>query len=78
MAELTRQAVEQALEAARPDLKRHGGNVELVAVNDQGAVLLRLTGACAGCSKASITLHEVIEKALKERLPGVSSVQAIM
>lgn len=78
MAEITREAVEEALDAARPDLKRHGGNVELVAVSPAGAVLLRLTGACSGCAKASVTLHEIIEKALKERLPEVTSVQAIM
>jgi Fe-S cluster biogenesis protein NfuA len=36
MAELTRDAVEAALEKARPELKKHGGNVELLGVNDQG------------------------------------------
>ena len=41
----TREQVEAALEKARPALVEHGGNVELVGVNDQGVVLVRLTGA---------------------------------
>lgn len=78
MAELTREQVEAALEAARPELIKHGGNVELLGVNAQGVVLVRLTGACQGCKSAGGTLHNVIEKTLKEKLPGVSSVQAVM
>lgn len=74
----TRQEVEQALDRARPELQKHGGNVELVAVNDQGAVLLKLTGACSGCQFASATLHDIIEKTLKETLPGITKVDAIM
>ena len=78
MAELTREAVETALDKARPTLKKHGGNVELLAVNDQGVVLVRLTGACSGCKYASSTLHDVIEKELKAVLPEVSRVEAVM
>jgi Fe-S cluster biogenesis protein NfuA len=78
MAELTRDAVEAALEKARPELKKHGGNVELLGVNDQGVVLVTLTGACSGCKHASATLHNVIEKALKEQLPKITRVEALM
>ncbi len=78
MAVPTRQEVEEALDRARPELHKHGGNVELVAVNDQGAVLLRLTGACSGCQFASATLHDIIEKTLKQALPGITRVDAIM
>ena len=78
MAALTREQVEAALEAARPELVSHGGNVELIAVNAAGVVLVRLTGTCSGCKSAGATLHNVIEKALKERLPGVTGVQALL
>ncbi len=74
----TREMVEEALEAARPELVKHGGNVELLGVNAAGVVLVRLVGACSGCKSASGTLHNVIEKALKERLDGVTSVQAVL
>jgi Fe-S cluster biogenesis protein NfuA len=74
----TREQVEAALEKARPALVEHGGNVELVGVNDQGVVLVRLTGACSGCKFASATLHDVIEKALKEALPAITRVEAVL
>lgn len=75
---LSREEVDVALEAARPELIKHGGNVELLGVNEQGVVLVRLTGACSGCKFASATLHDIIEKALKERLPQVTRVEALL
>jgi Fe-S cluster biogenesis protein NfuA len=78
MGKLTRLEVEAALDEARPELVKHGGNVELLGVNDEGVVLVRLTGACSGCKHASSTLHNVIAKALKARLPKVARVEAVM
>ena len=78
MADITKEAVEAALEQARPELKKHGGDVALLGVNDQGVVLVKLTGACSGCKFASATLHNVIEKALKDALPQVKRVEALM
>lgn len=77
MSALGKQEVEAALEAARPELVKHGGNVEFVAVNDQGVVLVRLVGACSGCKHAGATLKNVVEKALKEKIPGILRVEAI-
>lgn len=74
----SRDEVERALDAARPELVKHGGNVELMAVNPDGVVLVRLVGACSGCKHALGTLHNVIEKELKARLPGVNRVEALM
>ena len=78
MAEITREAVNSALDAVRPELVKHGGNVEVLGVNSEGVVLVRLTGACSGCKHASATLKDVVEKGLKERLPGVARVEAVM
>ena len=78
MAAPTREQVETALEKARVELWKHKGDVQLLGVNDQGVVLVRLMGACSGCQSAGATLHNIIEKALKEQLPGVASVQAVM
>ena len=78
MAEITRDAVEKALDVARAELKKHGGNVDLVGVNDQGVVLVRLMGACSGCASANVTLKEIIEKSLKEQLSGINRVEALM
>jgi len=43
-----RDKVEAALSTIRPYLQRDGGDVELVDVDDQGVVKVRLKGACSG------------------------------
>ena len=68
--------VEEVLEKIRPMLERDGGNVELVEVND-GAVKVRLTGACAGCPMSTMTLKMGIEKILKEEIPEIKEVVAV-
>lgn len=78
MAQVSRESVEQALGVARVELQKHGGNVELVGVNEQGVVLVRLMGACSGCASANVTLKEIIEKSLKEQLPDINRVEALM
>ncbi|MCF8031513.1 MAG: NifU family protein [Desulfarculaceae bacterium] len=78
MAKVSRQEVEAALGSAREELAKHGGNVELMGVNDQGVVLVRLMGACSGCPSANVTLKEIIEKSLKEKLPAIERVEAMM
>ena len=78
MGKLTRLEVEAALDQARPELIKHGGNVELLGVNDEGVVLVRLVGACSGCKHANATLANIIEKTLKQHLPRVSRVEALM
>ena len=44
-----KEKVEQVLDTIRPSLEADGGNVELVDVDNDGVVKLRLTGHCAGC-----------------------------
>jgi Fe-S cluster biogenesis protein NfuA len=43
-----RDKVEAALNKFRPMLQRDGGDVELVDVDEQGIVKVRLKGACGG------------------------------
>ena len=71
-----RQEIETALDKIRPSLQADGGDVELVDVDD-GVVKLRLKGACAGCPMATMTLHEGIERVLREQVPGVKEVVAV-
>jgi len=68
--------VEEALKKIRPALVRDGGDVELVEVND-GTVIVKLTGACAGCPMSTMTLKMGIEKILKEQIPEVKEVVAV-
>lgn len=73
----TPEQAREALDAVRPGLIADGGNVELVAVEEDGTVLVALQGACKGCPASQRTLELVIEPALQRRLPGVASVIAV-
>ncbi len=68
--------VTEVMDKIRPALQRDGGDVELVEVND-GTVKVRLTGACAGCPMATMTLRHGIERILKEQIPEVKEVIAV-
>lgn len=68
------QRVLQVLEhQVNPSIAAHGGRADLVAVEDD-AVYLRLSGGCAGCGMASVTLSQGIEVALRESVPEVMRV----
>ncbi|MCK4245380.1 MAG: NifU family protein, partial [Candidatus Omnitrophica bacterium] len=54
-----------------------GGDVELVEVADEGVVRVRLTGGCAGCPAAQMTLVGVVENAIKSKVPQVKKVEAV-
>jgi Fe-S cluster biogenesis protein NfuA len=60
----------RGLEKARPYLKSHGGDVELVSVRD-GIVRLRLHGTCGSCPSSSVTLKSAVEDALLEAAPDI-------
>lgn len=66
----------EALESVRPFLRGHGGEVELVAV-EEGVVKVRLLGACDGCPSSSATLRQGIERALVEGLPGFRALEVV-
>jgi len=42
-----REQIEQALDKIRPALQRDGGDIELVEVEENGIVKVRLTGAAS-------------------------------
>ena len=71
-----REKVEEALNKVRPMLQADGGDVELVEVQDNGIVKVRLTGACGGCPMSQMTLKNGIERILKQEVPEVVSVES--
>jgi len=71
-----KEKVEKALEMIRPALQADGGNIELVDVVD-GVVKVRLTGACGSCPMSQMTLKMGVERALKEQVPEVKSVENV-
>jgi Fe-S cluster biogenesis protein NfuA/nitrite reductase/ring-hydroxylating ferredoxin subunit len=67
--------VRGALEGVLPYLESHGGNVQLLGVED-GVVQLRLEGSCSGCPSSSMTLKLAIEDAIFKAAPDVEEVRA--
>jgi Fe/S biogenesis protein NfuA len=68
------QRVLQVLEQQiNPSIAAHGGRADLVAVEDDSAYL-RLSGGCAGCGMAAVTLSQGIEVALRESVPEIARV----
>ena len=66
----------RALDSVRPGLQADGGDVELVEVNEEGRVIVKLTGNCGDCPMSKITLQQGIERILKTQVPEVTSVEA--
>ena len=69
--------VKDVIESVRPALQAHGGDIELVGVDEDNTVKVRLQGACQGCPGAAMTMKAGIERILKEKVPEVKEVIAV-
>lgn len=69
--------VKDVIDAIRPNLQSHGGDIEFVAADEDNTVKVRLKGACSGCPGAQQTLKMGVERLLKEKLPEVKEVVAV-
>ena len=68
------QRVLQVLEAqVNPAIAAHGGRADLVAVEEETAYL-RLSGGCAGCGMAAVTLSQGIEVAIRDAVPEITQI----
>ena len=71
---MTNERLEELLdELVRPALQAHGGNVELVGLED-GILRLRMLGQCAGCPAATMTNETIIEGQLLPLIPELKQV----
>lgn len=62
--------VVQALDSVRPFLASHGGNVELLSVED-GVARLQLQGSCNGCPSSAATLEHALREAIDAAAPDL-------
>ncbi len=69
--------VKDTIENLRGALQSHGGDVELVSIDEDNTVNVRLQGACQGCPGAAMTMKSGIERILKEKVPEVKQVVAV-
>ncbi len=68
--------VQAALDRIRPFMQRDGGDIELLGVVDRRA-RVRLTGNCAGCPSAAVTLFLGVETYLREQVPDLEGIQVV-
>lgn len=61
--------VDDALQSVRPYIESHGGELEVVKV-EEGVVHVMLKGSCQSCSASSATLTHGVETALREGFAG--------
>jgi Fe-S cluster biogenesis protein NfuA len=65
--------IARALDGVRPFLAGHGGDVELLDIDERvGAVYLRLLGSCDGCPSSAITLRTTVERAIVDAAPEIT------
>ena len=69
--------VSRVIQSFRPFIQADGGDIELVSVEDNGVVRVRLTGACAGCPMSTMTLKQGVERHLREHVPEVTTVEHV-
>ncbi|HET6173759.1 MAG TPA: NifU family protein [Gaiellales bacterium] len=62
--------VEEALASVRPYMESHGGDVQLLKLED-GVAHLKLVGHCHGCPASAATLELAIKEALEEAAPDL-------
>jgi NifU-like protein len=57
--------IEAVLDAVRPQLKRDGGDIELVDVEGK-TIYVNMKGACSGCQMEALTLQGIQQKLMEE------------
>ncbi len=69
--------VKNVIETIRPNLQSHGGDIQLVSVEQDKTIKVRLQGACSGCPGAQMTLKNGVEELLKAEIPEIKEVIAV-
>ena len=59
-----------------PSLASHGGNITLIAIEDEVAIL-QFGGGCQGCSGVDMTLKQGVEKTILEKIPQLKAVRDV-
>lgn len=68
----------EAIEAIRPALQADGGDISVVGLDEAtGVVDVQLVGACGSCPASTMTLKAGIERILKDRVEGITAVNAV-
>lgn len=64
------------IDVIRPAIQADGGDIFLRSFDEEtGVVTVELVGACVSCPASTVTLKAGVERILKDRVPGVTSVE---
>jgi Fe-S cluster biogenesis protein NfuA len=67
--------IEKALDEIRPFLQSDGGDISLLAIEEDGKLVkVQLEGACVGCSVNQMTLKSGVEMTIKKYAPQIEEV----
>ncbi len=69
--------IEDALDTMRPFLRADGGDVQLVSIEPDMVVKLRLLGACSACEMSHMTMKAGIEEGIRKSIPEIMAVVAV-
>ncbi|MCE5185645.1 MAG: NifU family protein [Planctomycetaceae bacterium] len=69
--------VTEVIDSIRPMLQNDGGDIELVGIDPDKTVRVRLQGACRGCPGAQMTLRMGVERMLRQKVTDVKQVVAV-
>ncbi len=70
--------IRRVIDAIRPAVQSDGGDLEFVSMTTEGVVRIRLHGACVGCPSSTMTLKDGVERNLRDYVPEVSGVEAVV
>ena len=68
--------IEAALDRIRPAIRRDGGDVWLINVENDVAYV-QMIGACGGCPASNATLKGGIEAVVREDVPEIRAVEQV-
>ncbi len=74
---MLKEKVSEVLDRIRPLLQRDGGDVQLIDVQENGIVKVKLVGACSGCPMSTMTLKNAIETTIKQEIPEITAVESV-
>ncbi len=62
-------------EKVRPALASDNGDIKIIDFDaGSGRLVVKFLGACSGCPAQQQTIEGIVEKELKEALPGISEI----
>ena len=73
---ITPEQVSNVLDRVRPFLQADGGDIQLLGIEGNSASV-RLTGKCADCPTAHMTLFVGVEAALRHAIPELDGVRLV-